>query len=152
MREEFLLAVKSTLDKKGSTLALAQATATKFVDLDDSTAVEEVMSSTDDAIIWELSGFDEVPADPLYHLAFNIGARTSNDAANYGILSLVGKVKEVFPLGSKVEIRNYAEDVESPVLGVMFITFVAVNPQLYDRTSGIRMVTVTARAQRYVQG
>jgi hypothetical protein len=150
MREQFLLAIKSTLDKFGNDLALAQPAETKFVDLDDSTAVEAVMASTDDAVVWEMSGFDDHPRDPLYSVVFNIGARTSNDAANYGMLALVGKVKEIFPIGKKLEVRDYSDDTASDVKGFLFITSVAVNPQMYDRTSGIRMVTVTARAQRYV--
>lgn len=149
MRERFLVAIKSTLDKLGNDLALAQPTPTKFVDLDDSTAVEAVMSSTDNAIIWELSGFDDNPQDPLYSVVFNIGARTSNDAANYSILTLVGKVREVFPIGAKLEVRDYSDMVMSDVQGFLFITMINVNPQMYDRTSGIRMVTVSARAQRY---
>jgi len=150
MREQFLLSIKSSLDKFGNDLALAQPTETKFVDLDDSTAVEAIMTSTDNAIIWELSGFDDSPRDPLYSVVFNIGARTSNDAANYGILALIGKVKEIFPIGRKLDIRDYSDDVASDVSGFLLITSVTVNPQMYDRTSGIRMITVTGKAQRYV--
>lgn len=150
MKELFLVAVKSTLDKLGNDLALSQVTPTKFVDLDDATAVEAVLTSTEDAILWELSSFDVAPVDPLYRVEFNIGARTTNDPANYNILKLAGKVREVFQIGSKIEIRDYSGDTASSPLGFLFVTFIAVNPQVYDRVSGIRMISVSAKAQRYV--
>lgn len=147
---DFLLAVKSTIDKLGSDLASAQVPPVRFVDLDDSTAVEEVLTSTDPAIIWEFSGLEDSPSDPLYTAVFSIGARTTNDAANYSILSLVGKVRAIFPVNEVIEIKNYSDVVASAKQGNMRVTSVSVNPQAYDRTSGLRLITIAARVQRFI--
>lgn len=146
----FLLAIKSTIDKLGSSLAAAQTPPVRFVDLDDSTAVEEVFTSLDPAIIWEFTGLEDAPADPLYTAIFSIGARTTNDAANYSILNLVGKVRAIFPVGGMIDILDYSDTVASAKQGNLVVTSVSVNPQAYDRTAGIRLITITARAQRFV--
>lgn len=146
----FLLAVKSTIDKLGIDLAASQTPPVRFVDLDDATSVEEVFKSTDAAIIWEFSGLEDDPSDPLYTATFSIGARTSNDAANYSILSLVGKVRAVFPVGEMIDVIDYSDTVASQKQGNMIVTSVSVNPQAYDRTSGIRLITIVARVQRFI--
>lgn len=148
--DTFLLALKSTIDKLGNDLAQAQVPPISFVDLDDSTATEAVFTSTNNALIWEMSSFDESPADPLYMATFHIGARTVNDPSNYSILALTGKVKEVFKVGSRIEIKDYSGLAASAKQGSLTIINVSVNPQAYDRTSGVRLISVTARARRWL--
>lgn len=148
--DKFLVAVKSTIDKLGNDLAQSQVPPALFVDLDDSTATEDAMSSEADAIVWELGTLEEEPADPLYMLTFSIGARTTNDAANYDILRLTGKVREHFKKGNTYRVRDYSDLVASVEMGVIRITDVVVMQQSFDRTSGVRLVTVYARAQRFL--
>jgi hypothetical protein len=149
MRELFPLAIKSTLDTLGVGMAQSLTPPALFVDLDDVTATEEVFSSTTPAILWELGRLDESPRDPLYALTFSVGVRTSNDAANYTIMNLVGKLKEVFPIGRRILVADLSDSGTPAPIGQMIITKVDLNPQVYDRTSGIRMVSVIGRAQRY---
>jgi hypothetical protein len=146
----FLVAIKSTIDKLGNDLALAQTPPATFVDLDDITAVEEAMKSTNNCIIWEMNGLEEDPRDPLYLVPFSIGARTVNDAANYNILKLTGLVKSTFPVGASIDIKDYSGVTATASQGKLIIMSVSVNPQGFDRTSGVRLISIMARAQRWV--
>lgn len=146
----FLKAIKSTIDKIGNDLALAQLPPIQFVDIDDSTATEAVFASDTDAIIWEMNGFEDNPSDPLYLVTFSIGAKTANDPANYNILGLTGLVKNAFPVGDSLDVKDYSGLTASLSQGRLLIQRVNVNPQGYDRTSGVRLISITALAQRWL--
>ena len=146
----FLVAIKSTLDKLANGLAEAQIPPIGYVDLDDATAVENVMASTNDAIIWEMGGISEAPRDPLYHLTFSMGARTFNDPSNYNILRLTGLIRSHIPVHLSLDIKDYSGVTATASVGTLRIISVDVNPQLYDKTSGIRLISITATAQRWL--
>lgn len=146
----FLVAVKSTIDKLCNDLALAQDTPTRFVDLDDATAVEDVMTSSDPAVIWDMGSFEESPSDPLYYSTFSIGARTTEDPSNYNILRLTGDIGDVFKVGVSLDIKDYSGSLASESMGRLHILSVSVNPQGFDRISGVRLASVVARAQRWL--
>lgn len=148
--DSFLLAFKSTIDKLGYELGQAQSPVLKFVDLDNTVKTKEMFDSNDDALVWEMLTLTDAPKDPLYMATFNIGARTVNDAANYDILALAGKVKAVLLIGGKVDIFDYSGAVAGPKGGFFMPIDVSVMSQQYERVSGVRMLTVTARAQRLV--
>ena len=88
------------------------------------------------------------PRDPLYAVSFQIGARTVNDPANYDIMLLVGKLKEVFNVGASVSIHDYTGASAGPKIGAMLISEVTVLPQEFDKVSGIRMISLEGRAHR----
>lgn len=148
LEQDFLVALKSTIDKLGWDLAQAQAPALSFVDLDNTVKMQALFDSDEDALVWEMQTLADSPADPLYTAVFNIGARTVNDPANYDILSLAGKIKAVFKLGLKLDVYDYSGSVASPKGGFFVPTDVAVMPQQYERVSGVRMITIQAKAQR----
>ena len=148
--ETFLLAIKSTIDKLGNDLALSLTPPALFVDLDDATATEAALASETNTIVWSLGEFQEDPRDPIYRLSFDIGPRTCNDPSNYTILALTGKVKALFVPGSAIAIKDYSGALATATQGTLFITDVSVNQQVYDKTSGVRLVSIYARAQRWL--
>ena len=150
MNTKFLRAVKSTIDKLVVDFAQAQSTPTNFLDLDDVTAAEEVLASTDPAVIWELGSFEEYPQDPLYALSFSVGVRTFQDAANYSLLSMASDLSELFQSNTYFEITDSSDTVESAKKGTLIITSFTLNQQTYDKTSGVRLGTVVARATRWL--
>jgi len=147
-QESFPVAVKSTIDKLGNDIALAETPSVKFIDLDNIVNTANLMESDDNALIWSMSVLVPTPADPLYACSFMIGARTVNDPANYDIMLLVGKLSVVFEEGARIDIRDYTGAVAGPVIGILTITKVTVLPQEYDKVSGIRMVSLEGRVQR----
>jgi hypothetical protein len=150
MNQLFFLAVKSTIDKIGSDLAAASALGTKATDMDDYTATEEIFHSESSAVLWELSSMDEDPRDPMYSVVFNIGARTCNDAANYKLAKVLGEISSMLGKDLRIPIKDYSGAVASAPLGFLHIVKQQSAPQSFDRTSGIRMIQVTARALRWV--
>jgi len=145
---DFTTAFKSTIDKLGNDLAVAESL--KLIDLDDLALSSELMKSERDALVWEFLTFDTNPVDPLYSFSFRIGARTVNDAANYNILRLVDAVKGVFPVQSRGLVRDYSGAVAGPAVGTFFITDIRVDPQQYDKNSGLRMILVSGKSVRNV--
>lgn len=148
LEEDFLLAFKSTIDKLGYDLAQSQSPSVRFVDLDNTVRTKELFDSEDDGLVWEMLSLSESPIDPLYTATFNIGARTVNDPANYDILALAGKVKAIFKTGASLAIYDYSGPVAGPKGGALIPISVSVMAQQYERVSGIRMLTVVAKAQR----
>jgi len=110
-QELFLLAIKSTIDKLAGELATTEGLS--LIDLDNTVEMQELFSSEDNAVVWEYGTLAAEPRDPLYMLTFNIGARTVKDSANYNILSLTGKVQELFKVCSRIEVKDYSGLVES---------------------------------------
>lgn len=147
-QESFPVALKSTIDKLGWDIALAETPAVKFVDLDNVVNTATLFESDDTALIWSMSVLVPTPQDPLYACSFNIGARTVNDPANYDIMLLVGKLGDVFQEGALIDVHDYTGTVAGPKMGVLTITKVTVLPQEYDKVSGIRMISLEARVQR----
>ena len=147
-QESFPVAVKSTLDKLGNDLALAETPPVEFIDLDNVVNTATLLGSDDNALVWSMSVLVPVPSDPLYACSFSIGARTVNDPANYDIMLLVGKLSTVFEEGVIIDIHDYTGAVAGPRIGVLTMTKVTVLPQEYDKVSGIRMVSLEGRLQR----
>lgn len=141
---QFALAFKSSIDKMVNDLAVSKDL--KLVDMDDVTAVTDLLSSSKDALVWEFLTFDEAPKAPLYSFVFRVGARTTNDAANYNILSLVGDIKDIFTVGKSYDVMDYSGVVVGPKQGFMYVSDVRVEPQEYDKQSGIRTASVYGKA------
>ena len=143
---DFTTALKSTLDKKGFDLAAAEGLT--LVDLDDLVTTSELFHTNRNALVWEFSGISPDPAHPLYGFHFKMGARTVSDAANYNILRLVDDLSAAFEVGTRHEIHDLSGAVAGPLVGTMFVTDIRVDPQMYDKDSGIRMVSVSGKCIR----
>lgn len=146
--QNFPVALKSTIDKLGYDLGQAESPPVNFVDLDNVVNTTTLLKSDDTALIWSMAALAPTPRDPLYAVSFQIGARTVNDPANYDIMLLVGKLKEVFNVGSSVAIFDYTGATAGAKIGVLLISNVTVLPQEFDKVSGIRMISLEGRAQR----
>lgn len=146
--ETFLVAVKSTIDKMVNDMALAEVPAVSYADLDNVVNTAALFESDDDALVWEMLNMDARPQDPLYLLSFNVGARTVNDPANYDMMKLVGKVKAAFAEKNDIPVFDYSGATVGPKLGFLYIVDVGINPQEFDKVSGVRLATVVARAAR----
>lgn len=146
-RETWGLALKSTIDK--IVHALAEELDFAYVDLDGESLNADLLASDETAIAWSLVALTESPRDPLYQVEFEIGAKTSSDPAGYTSFEIVGKVTEAFASNSRVDIYDYS-GVPEPTTreGVLLIGASGVNPQQFDRTSGLRLISIVARAQR----
>lgn len=145
---DFTSFVKSTIDKAGVDIATAFGGDTQFVDLDDSVKVDELMSGSQSAIVWTLMTLEEDPIAPLYSLTFGIGAKTTSDPGNYNMTDLLDAVKGTIQKGSSMVIKDWSPGGDSGVSshGTMFFTDVSVDPQLFDKASGIRLISVSAKA------
>jgi len=150
LEEDFLKALKSTVDKLGIDLGNEQSPPVGFVDLDNTVKAQAMFDSDDDYLVWELLTLDDNPGDPLYTATFNIGARTVNDPYNYDILTLAGKIKKIFSIGASIDIYDYSGLTAGAKGGSMMPISVAVMAQQYERVSGVRMVTIIAKAQRLI--
>jgi len=142
---EFYAYVKSTIDRSGVDIATAFGGNIKFVDLDDQVNVAGVMSGSESAIVWTLLSLDDAPVAPLYALHFGIGAKTTMDAGNYAMSDLLSAVSGVMAKGKTLPIKDYTPGGDGVTqVGTMTITDVSVDPQLFDKESGIRLISVTA--------
>lgn len=147
MPNDFTLALKSTIDKRGVELATALGVA-NFVDLDDTANAAVKLQSPDDCIVWQFHSLDEDPVDPMYTAIFMIGAKTTTDPSNYTMMDFISQVKASFRTRGRIEIKNYSGAVAGPLLGDMYISQSGVEAQEFDKESGYRFVSVVAKAVR----
>jgi len=145
--EDFTLAVKSTIDKRGVDIA-TQLNVSAFVDLDDTANAATKLQGTDNVIVWQFSSLDEDPFDPLYTLMFMVGAKTTTDPSNYTMMQFVSAVKAVFKNQTRIVIHDYSGEVAGLEAGDMFIVQSGVEQQEFDKESGYRFVAVVAKVVR----
>jgi len=144
---DFYSQVKSTIDKAGVDIAQAYGGSIKFVDLDDSVEVESLLSSDETAVVWELISLAEDPVAPLYTLQFGIGAKTTKDAGNYNMSDLLDAVHTTIKKDGSLDVVDYTPSGDgSTKRGYIYFTDVSVDPQLFDKASGIRLISVSGRA------
>jgi len=148
---EFVTVVKSTIDKAGVDIAQVFGQGVKFVDLDDMVNTQAMLASDDSAIVWQLLTLDEDPVDPLWMIRFGIGAKTTTDPGNYGLAELLDAVHTRIKKHGKLDLFDFSPGGDGVTKeGDMYFVDVSVDPQLYDKQSGIRLISVTARAVRGV--
>jgi hypothetical protein len=146
---DFALALKSTLDYHAK--LLADSKGLPFVDLAAAPFESDVLESDQPAICWEFATLSEMPVDPLWHTEFDVGAMAMLDPAQYISLDIVGAISNLFKPGARFEIRNYSGDeMPTETAGSLFIVSAGVAPQQSDRATGMRFVSVGARAVRDV--
>jgi hypothetical protein len=146
---DFVTAIKATIDYYGVAVASAMGDLA-FLDLDDSYSVAQVLETDDPAVVWQMLYLDEDPVDPMYKLAFVIGAKTVNDPGNYALLRIVDSFRQVFVRNDSIDIYDYSS-LSAPTLklGYMFFTGIDVEAHVSDQQAGYRFATVTARVVRF---
>lgn len=146
---DFYSYVKSTIDKAGVDIANAFQGGIAFVDLDDAVKTQALLESDDDAVVWELLTLSESPADPMYELQFGIGAKTTADAGNYQLSDLIDAVHTQFKVRESVDVIDYSPGGDAATKrGYIYITDISVDPQLFDKASGIRLISVSGKVIR----
>lgn len=147
--EEFLLAVKSTLDKEVADLSIALGK--YFFDLDGSHMQTDKVESQNDALACSFSGSNEYPRDPFYQVSFDVYAKTSADVSQYNSLLIVSRITSRFAVGASFKVRNYSSITPDPqVRGLITCTEAASSGAGFDKTSGFRPVTVSALVHRFL--
>jgi len=145
----FTLALKSTLDYQAKLLANSKSL--PFVDLTAPSFDTHVLESDQPAVCWEFSTLSEDPVDPLWLCAFDIGVMTALDPSQYQSLDLVSMFLQAFKTGNRFDIKDYSGDLApTQTLGALYVIASGVIQQQSDQVTGLRFVTVTARAHRYV--
>jgi len=147
----FILEAKSTLDKM--TKDLADTLSIDFVDADDTVNAATKLTGETSVLVWRFLNMDEDPQDPMYSLAFAVGVKTTSDPSNYELLGLVSQIKATFKRGTWVDILDYSTvsvpDPTAPEGSILFID-TGVDPQVMDRESGVRMLTISAKCLRAI--
>ena len=146
----FISEMKSTIDKTAVDAAIQLGgPGALFVDLDDTLRSQEILSSEEDVLVWEVLSMDEAPSDPLWTVMFAMGAKTTIDPGRYSMMDMLSHINAVMPKGSSIDVIDYTPDGDGATkTGSMYITDVRMDNQMYDRQSGIRMILVAARAVR----
>lgn len=148
---DYLLHVKSTLDKKMTDMVTAltpEFPNLQGVDVDNLTETEEVMKSENPVILWQFLTLSPAPKDPLYRLNFLVGAKTTSDKGSYTIARLSNDIGKEFEVNSRIEVGDYSGAVEIEGTGYFLITDNSLAPQQYDHMSGIRFFSVVAMGSR----
>jgi len=145
-QDNFLLAVKSTLEKRVK--AFADSSSLLYVDLDDKTQTETVLGTNQPALVLLMGNFDTDPIDPLYAGSFHVGARAVDDPSNYALLGNTGKVAELFPIGGRIEVFDESDVIQGAFVGVLVPGEQGVDIQTYDLLSEFRLVAIPFKAQR----
>ena len=145
---DFYLPVKSTIDK--IVVDIARSLGIGFLELDDTVSTDNALSSPDDYVVYRFVGMDEEPRDPLWLVAFEVGAKTTTDPANYDLAQIMSAIKEVIATGKAFTVYDYS-GVAQPTTpaGDLYIVDARVDPQMFDGVAGIRMLSVQARAANY---
>ena len=146
----FVQALKSTLDKAGHDLAVAQTPDILYVDLDDVAQSSVLFAGESNAIVLGSLLLNEHPKDPLYSISFQMGARTVTDPSNYQMMDLVGQVNTLFDKGSVVPIFQFATAGSvGAQAGYFLVTDISVGDHMFEKMSGIRLLTIQGRAVRF---
>lgn len=145
---DFLLQVKSSLDKAVSDLAAAQSL--QFTDLDDQLNSADLLTGESNCLVWRFMNMDEDPQDPLYSIMFMVGVKTTHDPSRYNLAAIMSDIQAVFRKGDTMPVRDYSTATPPTVTtGEIIFSDSGVDPQAMDRSSGVRLLTVNARALRY---
>lgn len=142
--------VKSTIDYEVRQAVAAAATENGLTDLpvtevEDATRFDEVLKSSAPAALYQLTRMSDNPTAPRYSASFNVGAKTTDDAGHYLLAGLLGAIQNRFAKGSTFPLHDYSDAaLQGPRYGSLMIVDADVNPQQFDKQSGIRMLTCQA--------
>lgn len=147
----FVLETKSTLDKIAKDLSVTMGI--DYVDVDDTVNAAAKLTGVGSVLVWRFMSMEEDPMDPMYSLLFAVGVKTTSDPSNYDLLGFVSQIKATFKKGTWLDVLDYSTaSVPDPLTpeGSILFTDSGVDPQVMDRESGVRMLTVSAKCQRFV--
>lgn len=146
---DFTVAIKSTIDFHAK--QIADSKGLPFLDLASAPFDNALVESDQPAVCWEFSTISEMPRDPLWYAEFDVGAMTMLDPSQYISLDIVGAIAEVFKTGATLSIKDYSgADAPEAAVGSLHIVASGVAPQQMDRATGVRFVSIAARASRYL--
>jgi len=141
----FPLSVKATLD---STIkALAEANGWLYFDQASAYLENDTVVSEQPALSADLLHLSEDPRDPFYRVQFEVGVKTSNDAAQYESVLMASAVQSRFAVGVALPVADF--DFPATLVGELVIADVGSIPAAYDRTAGFRPIHVNAKAYRF---
>lgn len=143
--------IKSTIDRLAYDAALQVAAdlgkPVKHTELEDVANFDEVLRNAAAAIVYQVTRVDATPRAPKYSVSFNIGAKTTDDGANFTMTRIMAVLAEACQQSARFELRDYTgEEASERVFGTMQLIDSIVTPQQFDKQSGIRMITCTGRA------
>lgn len=145
----FPRALKSTIDVLGKQAAESVVAGMPVADIDNTVDVDQLLADNKDVMLWQLLTSDPDPKDPMYTVQFAIGVSIRDDPSGYRMMEILGKVADAVKEGSTIDIYDYGTEVAPTVKdGFMFISEVATDPQLDGKVSGVRYVTIRAKAVR----
>ncbi|WP_019865136.1 hypothetical protein [Methylovulum miyakonense] len=149
MTTTFDVAVKSTIDKVLSDLAMASGWI--FFDLDGAYLTPDIGESKAPAIVVSFPGITPNPRDPYYAVVFEAGARTSDDPAQYIAKTILGTISEVLDIHKGIPVYDYSGAVAGDVkLGELIPISRIPTPSRFDQISGLNMYQLVALCQRFV--
>lgn len=137
--------VKSTLDRlvNDAVAKVSQVTGEPVAvsEVEDVSNFESVLKDSGPAVLYQLMRLNPNPRAPRYEAVFNVGVKTTDDAGNYDMAKMLGELQDLFKQDSRFSLHDYSEaGLEAPNYGAMLITDADVNPQQFDKQSGIRTI------------
>lgn len=159
MSRNIEMAFKSTLDWIINDLAIKLSAdlpsnrPVKAFDLDDSASERQVQAGAEHALVYQYTHLGG--ADPLYSAEFLIGAKTTADAGNYDMTTLLTELRDLFrgDCQSSFDLYDYSEVEEGQdpgeILGTLVIQDVGTGPQMFEKQSGVRLLAVTGKVMAY---
>lgn len=137
--------VKSTLDRLVNDAVAKVATVTGAAvavsEVEDVSNFESVLKNSAPAVLYQLLRLNPSPRAPRYEAVFNVGVKTTDDAGNYNLALMLGELQELFKQESRFTLHDYSEaGLETAEYGAMMVTDADVNPQQFDKQSGIRTI------------
>lgn len=153
---DFPLMLKSTIDAvvadKVAAL-LATHPTLKWAEVDDMAQTDAVFKSEEPAFIWKFVSLTPNPRAPMYDFEFLLGAKTTNDPGNYKLIALLDEVRKGFETNATIQIRDYSMAASAPAdtvdRGYLMVSSNEIEPQRFDRQSGIRYATVMGKVVAY---
>lgn len=144
MDENFLLWLKSTIDKLGVDLA-GDLGFSKFLDIDDrSDYATTLVEGNNDAVIWRVMDYSETHVRGRWAFTFVIGTSLHTDVNNTKAMRASSIISQQFRAGCTLDIKDYTGAVESERKGLMSIIQNSVDPALSDGMQGFRWSAITA--------
>lgn len=135
-------AVKTTVDKLAHDLRV-DLPGVAIGQVDDSANFESILSNAPPAILYQISKLSG--RAPKFSVTFLIGAKTTDDGNNFELTKMVDAMNDKFFSGARFDLHDYSGDTASGRLGAMMLTDVDVLPQQFDKQSGIRMLSCSAK-------
>jgi hypothetical protein len=154
--DDFPLQLKSTIDKLvADTVAglLTDFPSLQWAEVDDMAQTDAVFKSSAPALIWQFGMLTPRPRAPMYDFEFLVGAKTTQDPGNYDLITLLSAIREVFKPGADFQVQDFSMDANAAAdpasYGFLMVSSNEIEPQKFDRQSGIRYAMVSGKVVSY---